>query len=180
MRLTVPIVLLALAVAGVSGCASARAQGPATAEALVVPPVPPRVIVPDIEEIVPAADDPAASRPAAPKPETPAKPPEKPTEPPKPGQVEPPPATPEPAPRVRTPNTANAEQAESNVRSIMARAQALLRGVDYRGLSAAARQQYDTANRFIAQADRALGIRNYVFARNLADKAETLARQLGK
>lgn len=179
MRRTASIALLTLAAAGVSACAATRAQAPVKAEALVVPPVPPRVIVPDIEEIGSQVEDPAAARPAAPKPDTPTKPPEKPPET-APATATPPPVTNEPAPRVRTPNTANDEQAERAVRSIMARAQALLRGVDYRALSAAARQQYDTATRFIAQADRALRIRNYVFARNLADKAETLARQLGK
>ena len=81
---------------------------------------------------------------------------------------------------MRTPQTANDEQAEREVRSVMARAQGMLNNMDYGPLSAAARQQYDTARRFIAQADSALRIRNYVFARNLADKAETLARQLGK
>jgi hypothetical protein len=55
-----------------------------------------------------------------------------------------------------------------------------LNTVHYQSLSNPARQQYDTARRFLAQADNALKIRNYVFARNLADKAETLARQLGK
>lgn len=180
MRRFVLLGLMA-AVPAMSACATARAAAAVEAEPLQVPPVPPRVIVPDIEEIVPAVDDPAVPKPPAPRPDAAAKPPEKPTEPPKPGQVETPPVTvAESAPRVRTPQTANDEQAEREVRSIMARAQGLLRTVDYRALSSAARQQYDTARRFITQADNALRIRNYVFARNLADKAETLARQLGK
>jgi hypothetical protein len=99
-------------------------------------------------------------------------------EPPKPGTQEPPRV--EEAPRVRTPQTANDEQAEREVRGILARAQAILQNLDYGRLSNAARQQYDTARRFTTQADAALKVRNYVFARNLADKAETLARQLGK
>ena len=81
---------------------------------------------------------------------------------------------------MRTPQTANDEQADRQVRGVMSRAQAALNTVDYQSLSAAARQQYDTAKRFLAQANNALTIRNYVFARNLADKADTLARQLGK
>ncbi|MBA3949660.1 MAG: hypothetical protein H0X44_06920 [Acidobacteria bacterium] len=81
---------------------------------------------------------------------------------------------------MRTPQTANDEQAERQIRSLIGRAQGTLQNVDYRALSAAARQQYDTARRFITQAENALKIRNYVFARNLADKADTLARQLGK
>lgn len=62
----------------------------------------------------------------------------------------------------------------------MARAQGTLNTVNYQSLSNPERQQYDTARRFLAQADNALKIRNFVFARNLAGKAETLARQLGK
>ena len=147
-------------------------------EPLEVPPVPARVIVPEIDEsAAAAADDPSAPRPAATRPADTAKPAER-TET-KPGETPAPPRT-EDAPRVRLPQTASDEQADRQVRSVMSRAQAALQNVDYRTLSAAARQQYDTAKRFIAQADSALTIRNYVFARNLADKADTLARQLGK
>jgi hypothetical protein len=137
------------------------------------------VIVPEIDESpAAAAEESAGTRPAAPRPADAAKPADR-TET-KPGETPAPPRPTEEAPRVRTPQTANDEQADRQVRSIMSRAQAALQNVDYRTLSAAARQQYDTARRFIAQADSALTIRNYVFARNLADKADTLARQLGK
>ena len=148
-------------------------------EPLTVPPVPPRVIVPEIDEVplAPAPAEPvAAPRPATQRADPPARPPA--VDPPKPETTEPP-RTEEP-PRVRTPQTANDEQAEALVRSVLARAQGTLKGVDWRALSRAARDQYDTARRFITQAENALKIRNYVFARNLADKAETLARQLGK
>lgn len=176
MRRVVLVGVMAAALASGSACA-ARAAAPAASEPLQVPPVPPRVIVPDIEEVVMTPPDAGETRAPAPKPEA-SKPPEKPAEPPKPGSMES--SRAEEAPRVRTPQTANDELAEREVRAIMARAQATLRGVSYTGLSSAARQQYDTAQRFIRQADNALRIRNYVFARNLADKAETLARQLGK
>jgi hypothetical protein len=175
MRRLLCFALLTLALAG---CAKARAAGPMAAPPLEVPAVPPRVIVPDIEEVALSAEPGDIVRPAAQRPDAPAKPPEKPADPPKPGTQDPPKV--EEPPRVRTPQMANNEEADRAVRAIMARAQALLGGVDYRALSAAARQQYDTARRFITQADNALKIRNYVFARNLADKAETLARQRGK
>jgi hypothetical protein len=175
MRALLPIALLTLA----AGCATATAQAPVVMQPLEVPPVPPRVIVPDIEEVEPPAADPSASRPSPQRTDPPAaKPPDKPVDPPRPGTVEPP--KPDETPRVRTPQTANDEQADREVRAIMGRAQAMLKLVNYTQLSPAARQQHDTARRFIAQADNALKIRNYVFARNLADKAETLARQLGK
>jgi hypothetical protein len=38
--------------------------------------------------------------------------------------------------------------------------------------------QYDTAKRFIQQADDAMKAKNLVFARNLADKAAAIAAQL--
>jgi outer membrane biosynthesis protein TonB len=170
------LALLSFAVAAGSACASARAEAPVVLQPLEVPPVPARVIVPEIDETATAEDEtPATStRPSPSRPAEPAKPAEKPETP------APAPSAPAEAPRVRTPQTANDEQAERQVRSILGRADGTLKNVDYRALSAAARQQYDTARRFITQAESALRIRNYVFARNLADKAETLARQLGK
>jgi len=170
------VVVLALLTLG-AGCATTRAAAPIVAPPLDVPPVPARVIVPEIDEMPTVAEDPAAAKPAVPKTD-PARPPDR-AEAPKPEEL---PAAPKPdeAPRVRTPETRNDDQADRDVRAVMARAQAALQTVDYRTLTAAARQQYDTARRFIAQADNALKIRNYVFARNLADKADTLARQLGK
>jgi len=170
------LALFALLTLG-TACATAQATAPVVLAPLEVPPVPARVIVPEIDEAAPSMEDPAAARPPAARPADPSKPADK-VEP-KPGETVTPPRTDEP-PRVRTPQTANDEQADRQVRGVMARAQATLNNVDYQSLSAAARQQYDTAKRFIAQANNALTIRNYVFARNLADKADTLARQLGK
>ena len=45
-------------------------------------------------------------------------------------------------------------------------------------LNADAQTQYDTAKRFIRQAEDALRAKNLVFAKNLADKAAALAAQL--
>jgi hypothetical protein len=175
------IALLALLTLS-SGCATLQARRAVEQAPLDVPPVPPRVIVPEIDEVEPepSIDPNASNRQSAPRTD----PAPKPADPPKPGTVEPPkpadPPRPEEAPRVRTPQMANDDQAERTVRSVMARAQGTLNNVNYQLLSNPARQQYDTARRFLAQADNALKIRNYIFARNLADKAETLARQLGK
>ena len=58
------------------------------------------------------------------------------------------------------------------------RATADLNRIDYRALNAEARVQYDTAKRFISQAQEALRAKNLVFARSLADKAAALAAQL--
>ena len=174
MRRLLFVALLTL----VSGCAAMQARTAVVNEPLDIPPVPPRVIVPEIEEVAPPPAEPATTaRPSSPRNDPPPRQAER-VDPPKPGAPDPPRT--EEAPRVRTPQTANDEHSEREVRSILARAQGTLNNVNYQGLSNAARQQYDTAKRFIAQADSALKVRNYIFARNLADKAETLARQLGK
>ena len=64
-------------------------------------------------------------------------------------------------------------------RASLSRANADLSRIDYRMLNADAKTQYDTAKRFIRQADDAMRTKNLVFAKNLADKAAALAAQLG-
>jgi len=60
----------------------------------------------------------------------------------------------------------------------MSRASGELNRIDYRTLNADARMQYDTAKRFIQQADDAMKAKNIVYARSLADKAAAIAAQL--
>jgi hypothetical protein len=60
----------------------------------------------------------------------------------------------------------------------MAQALRDLERTDYRLLSADRRTQYDTARRFVQQAEDALKEQNLVFAEQLADKAATLAAAL--
>ena len=67
---------------------------------------------------------------------------------------------------------------ERRVRILIAQAFSDLNHVNYQALNADARNQYDTARRFAAQAEDALRARNLVFASNLADKAAALAAQL--
>jgi hypothetical protein len=55
----------------------------------------------------------------------------------------------------------------------------VLSRVDYRKLTAEGRAQYDQSKRFSEQAESALRDRNLPFAATLADKAATLATQLG-
>ena len=54
-----------------------------------------------------------------------------------------------------------------------------LNRIDVRGLNADARTQYNTAKRFVTQAEDAMRAKNLVFARTVADKAAALAAQLG-
>ena len=81
-------------------------------------------------------------------------------------------------PLCKTTPAAADEELERGIRATLARASADLDRVDYRRLGADARTQYDTAKRFILQADDAVRAKNLVFARNLADKAFALATQL--
>jgi hypothetical protein len=86
------------------------------------------------------------------------------------------PATPPPA----TTLTPAAEQGEVEraIRATMTRASGALNRIDYRALSTNARTQYDTAKRFVEQAEDAIRTKNLPFAKNLADKAAVLAAQL--
>ena len=67
---------------------------------------------------------------------------------------------------------------ERKVRDVMARASRDLMRIDYRGLSAQGREQYDQAKQFSEDAEQALKDRNFVYALTLADKSATLATQL--
>ncbi|PWT86860.1 MAG: hypothetical protein C5B57_00280 [Blastocatellia bacterium] len=80
-----------------------------------------------------------------------------------------------------TPPSAELE-VERTIRGVIYRAAADLSRVDYRVLNTDGRSQYDTAKRFIRQAEDALDprTRNLLYARNLADKALALAGQLAK
>lgn len=64
------------------------------------------------------------------------------------------------------------------MREQLAQAQADLGRVNLKALSADAKSQYDTASRFIAQADQALREGNLVFAAKVAEKAAGLAASL--
>ena len=174
--------VVALAVAG-SACVSAHASGEAGGPALAPPTPPPHTIIP-VEIVEPPSAPPESmapvpvivrpsSRPPEPKPEKPA---EKPAE--KPPDPAPPPVTPPPAPPLQT--TANVTEMERTIRARMAQAARDLDRTDYRALSTERREQYDSAKRFIQQADEALKVRNLVFAEQLADKAATLAAVLAQ
>jgi outer membrane biosynthesis protein TonB len=182
------VVLLALVS---TGCARAHAKTvPDLPDAPLVVPAPPphEVEAVDVETPQPPAPSPAPepSRAQPPRPR-PAAPREQPRpEAPKPPEPPPPPEPPKPAeepPRgtntlQTTPPTAEGEL-ERTVRATLTRASNELGRIDYRVLSPDAREQYDTAKRFIRQANDAVSAKNLVFAKSLADKAATIAAQLG-
>jgi outer membrane biosynthesis protein TonB len=182
MRRLVCLAVVALACAA-SACVSAQAKGDPGGPALAPPVPPPHTIIPveigEAPAAPPASPAPTpvivrpAARPPAPRPEKPA---EKPAEKPDPAAAAPPTAAPAPTAPLQT--TANVTELERTVRARMAEAARDLDRTDYRALNAERRTQYDTARRFLQQADDALKVKNLVFAEQLADKAATLAAAL--
>jgi hypothetical protein len=175
-------VVVALALAA-SACASAQARSEPGGPALASPAPPPHAIVPVeiVEEPAappalpapaPGISRPSSRRPAA-KPERPA---EKPAEKPDPAAVPAQPVSPPPPPPLQT--TANVQEVAKTIRKRMDKASGDLDRIDYPGLSAERKAQYDSAKRFLQQADEALKVMNLVFAEQLADKAATLAAAL--
>lgn len=178
---------LFLSALGLAGCTHAQAKTVPDAP-LEMPVPPPRTVEPiDVEtpEPMPLPEEPARRTPARrPAPATPAPKPEVKPEPPKP---DPPPAVEPPKPIEEAPKPpalqmtppANEAALEQQIRATLARANSDLKRVDFRALNAEARTQYDFANRYIQQAEDALGKKNLVFAKTFADKASALAVQLG-
>ena len=87
-------------------------------------------------------------------------------------------AAPEPNRVLQTPQTADDGEAARRIRDALTRARRDLAKVNAPTLGSDARTQYETARRFIDQAEDALTVKNYMFAQYLADKAEALARGL--
>lgn len=171
-----------------SGCVRAHAKTTPEAPPLDVPSPPPRDVEPNETEApppMPLTPEPARSAPPRPRPAPREQPrAESPkTEPPRPASL--PAEAPKPAEEPSRPPVtlqtapATAEgEVERGIRAMLSRATTDLGRVDYRALNADARTQYDTAKRFIRQADEAMRSKNLVFAKNLAEKAAALAAQL--
>ena len=85
---------------------------------------------------------------------------------------------PRPAPTLQTTPAVAEVEVVRGIRVTIDRAAADLKRVNYAALNGDGRTQYDTAKRFIAQAEDALTKRNLVLARSLADKALVVAAQL--
>ncbi len=178
--------MLALLALLVSSCTRTHAKTmPEVPDApLDVPAPPPRDIEttdvtppqPPLPEPPPLSTPPPRPRPAPPR-EQPRPEPPKPDAPPEqPKPAEEPPAR-AAGTLQTTPATAEGEL-ERTVRATLNRATSELNRIDYRVLNADAKTQYDTAKRFIRQADEAIRAKNLLFAKNLADKAATISAQL--
>jgi hypothetical protein len=170
-------------VIAVSGCARPQARTQPEMPPLDVPAAPARTIAPPPPEELPP--------PATQEQEAPARKPIR-TRPPQmpPAKVEPPQpppgatptqttqAAPSAAGTLQTTPPANQAEVIKSVRDLLTRAQRDLGRVNYTGLNTDGKAQYDTAKRFIDQAEQALKEQNLVFALTLADKAATLGRSL--
>jgi type IV secretory pathway VirB10-like protein len=164
-----------------TGCGRARANTIPSLPPLEVPAPPPRVLIPvevvaEGREPEPVQEEPLQT-PAPTPPPRPA-PPATPVPPPKVAEEQPKPPLPGPPTALQTTPPAVQGEAEKAIRTTMVRASGDLSKVDYRALTAGARNQYDTAKRFIEQAEDAIRLKNLLFAKNLADKAAVLAAEL--
>jgi type IV secretory pathway VirB10-like protein len=187
-------VAIALVVAGCgmlsTACATTRAQTPTQRPALEVPPVPPRVIEPvlppepttlePVGELPPPTSTPPRPRPnpTRDKP-TDAKPEAKSAETPA-VDATPAPTTPsaQPVGPLRTPRTADGAKAEQQAREVINRANTLLARVDYQRLTPERQKAYNEAKQFVVGAEAAIKDTRFDLALELADKAETLAKEL--
>ena len=162
-----------------SGCASARAAAPEPLPVLAAPEAPPRVVAEYLPDPpLPAEPVSAEAVAAAPRLARPVR-----RDAPRGGTaVEEPqaaPAAPPPSqPSLAMQNAGANAKADQSVRLLLAQAARDLGRVVYQTLDADGRTQYDTARRFMQQADEALKARNVAFAGKLADKAATMAAVL--
>jgi outer membrane biosynthesis protein TonB len=179
------VLLFCLAAVPLAGCTHAQAKSTPDMPPLNMPAPPPRDVEPSDVEVpppVPLVAEPAHNPPARPRPTPPPRTEPKP-EPPKP---EPPPAEPpkpaeepiRPPTILQTTPAAVEGEVERSIRASLQRASADLNRIDYRALNADARTQYDTAKRWVRQADEAIRAKNLVFAKSIAEKAATIAAQL--
>jgi hypothetical protein len=174
---------LVLLTATLVACA-AKAQVRTEAEIpqLDPPPPPPRVVAVYAPEPEPIPLAPAV------EPAPPVRPPSRPAPPQQ--KPEPTTAAPDPAESVArpptgpsltlTPTPGSESQTVAAIRDLLGKATRDLSRVNSASLNNDGRTQYDTARRFIQQAEDALRARNIVFAGKLADKAATMAAVLGR
>ena len=179
--------LLALVIAGGAACVTTRAATPADRPALDVPNPPARVVaqVPPPEAPLPAVEPldelPAGTKPSSPTrpnkpaPKDPPKPEVKPDPPPT--TEAPPPAQP-PTPQLRMPESGDAGAISRQIRDSVERTRRSLGQINRANLNGRRQSAYDDAQLFLKQAEDALNAKNLVFARELADKAERLAKEL--
>jgi hypothetical protein len=179
-----PLFLIVVVMATAAGCAKAQARTEPAMPVLAPPPPPPRLVETYIDEPVPTIEpSPGDSALLTPPSRPPVKPP----------VARPEPAKPEPEPvRVIEPERPSSStpaltlkpapggegKTEASIRALIGRASRDLQRVNYAALDADGRTQFDTARRFMQQAEDALKAESLAFAGKLADKAATMAAVL--
>lgn len=164
----------------ISACASNPARSAATVP-LQIPEPPPRVAIDPVPAVIPEAPAPPerpaaapASRPATPPPAPPAA-----TVNPQPAPptvaapTEPPRTT--PPPELRAGGGAGRTPTASKVRDGLVRTRQKLDAIQRGDLNAGQRTDYDSARRFLSQAEAAVKDNNLLLAESSVEKAETLA-----
>jgi len=173
MRVFARLALLGAIAATAGACSKVQARTPGPGPALDPPPAPAPLIVPSrLPDPTPVEQPPATQVELADPPgrtDPPARPPR--TAPPPP----PPPADPQ---VLRT--GGNPADMERLTRIQLQVAQRNIGAVKRGELSADGKNQYDEVLRFIRSAEEALKVKNYILARQLADKAALLASLLVK
>jgi hypothetical protein len=182
------LLLIVTVAVSIAGCASSRAQILEDQPTLVVPPVPPRSIepqptaeLPQVETVVDFPPAPstttnkptprAANRPPEPKQEPK---PEAPPDTAVPAVPNPPPVAP-----LRTATTPSGPEAARQIRETLDRVSTTLSTrIDFQKLSDDGKANYNSAKAWIEQAAEALKKDDLSLAKNLAERAENIARQL--
>jgi hypothetical protein len=179
--------LVVLAAVGGTACTPTRVEVAIERPALDVPPPPPRLIVPlppppqsPRPDPVPALEESGAPTAAKPRPsrekEAPPKTEPKPEE--KPAETTPPANAPSPVPPLRIPAGGDPNEQAAQIRASIDRTLGTLNGIDYGKLQETRRKQYEEAKLFATQAEQALKENNLVVAKEFADKADRLTKEL--
>ncbi len=187
MRKTIRAASLAVLV-GLAGaaCTTTRAATPVERPALEVPPPPPRVVVPlpapptqlePVQELKPLPPTPTNKT----RPQREKEPPKAEPKPEEPKPVEPPPTAPsvqQPPPQLRLPDSSGSPQV-SQIIDAITNSRSLLKKVSASGqLTEGAKKAIKEAEMFATQAEEALKTNNLPLAKEFADKAERIAKEL--
>ena len=174
--------LLVLIAAFVGACSSNPART-AMQVPLVIPEPPPRVEMTPVPAEEPLPPELPSSGPvpiagtAPPPPRVPANTTAAPAAPAAPMVTVPEPP-PTPAPELRPAGAAVRGPTAAQVRESLVRTKQKLDALDRRQLTSGRRADYDSARRFLAQAESAVAANNLLLAQSSAEKAETLANGL--
>jgi colicin import membrane protein len=171
-----------------AACASAQARTPIEPVSLDVPVVPPRLVETVVIDVPPAppVEEPAQApvpapatrvRPANRDPNRgEARPDPKPEPEPEPAAT--PVAPPVPPLRTGTQSTSSTDETKRQIQEIVQRARGMLEGINTQGMSEDRLANYESAKDSILRAEAALKIPNLVLAKQIAERAENIAKLL--